>query len=67
MNDADKPDGEYDAKVDKYDCVEKISTVEVEDGMLETRIDYTIKQANQWKFALSNRQKRNYGEIDWNK
>ena len=65
MNDPeqDKPDGEYDSKVDKYDCVEKIETTEDDNGDFTTNIDYTIKQASQWTFCRWDPER--YEAIDW--
>ena len=58
-------DGQYDAKVGKYDCVEEVKTVLADDGVEETHIEFRVKQSDQWKFAGWN--KKNYGEIDWTK
>ena len=61
----DKPDGEYDATVDKYSCVEKIETTEDDNGDFTTKIDYTIKQASQWTFCRWDAER--YEAIDWSK
>ena len=61
-----EPDGQFDAKVEKYDCVKTVSTELAADGVEETKIDYVIKQASQWTFgSLGKRYERNYETIDW--
>ncbi len=63
-----EPDGQTDAKVDKYDCVKTVSTELAADGVEETHIDYTIKAASQWTFGpLGKRYDKNYTDIDWSK
>lgn len=62
----EKPDGQYDAVMGGKDCVETITTKEADDGVLETNLDYTPKQAHRWKFTTCHN-RGNYDAIDWSK
>lgn len=62
-----KLDGQYDAEVGKHKCVEEVTTKIADDGVEETHIDYRIKQPSQWTFAMAERTKKRYAEIDWTK
>ena len=64
--DPHKPDGQYDGVFNGKEVEETYETVEADDGIEETRVNYTPKQANRWKFTTCHNQ-RNYEAIDWTK
>ena len=66
----DKEDGEYDSSFGGKPTVEKLETkISKEDGVEETHITHTIKQANRWTFSNAGGTKFAAGidKIDWSK
>ena len=61
----DKEDGEYDSSFGGKPTIEKLETkINKNDGVEETHITHTIKQANKWKWAGWGPY---YENIDWSK